>query len=240
MTTIYSENFNNCVQSKGGTPGTLFLNLVYVTRLNFNSGFSILRQYILTLFIQYLTGYLLYLYISLIMNNPIPDISFLDAPQVAPEPKPLATSVVLTPRSDPITADTDISPLLPDPITADTAVDPRIETLPEGPNNRPRSRLDPRNLIDDFMVVHNELGGKTFLKAQLEQYPKEYIQLYKAAMPKNIDVQAEGLGIQIAIIDTYAHDSEDPYTQEQQEEIVEATFTTIESGTDPETSKPIN
>lgn len=163
------------------------------------------------------------------------DLTFLDLPppevfKHIPEARPpsVASMEHLEPQQKVIDPNDHIAQVearsqLQAPITHD----PLIEQYPVGPNLRSPNQKSHKDIPKEIMAVYHQLGGTEWLLKMAIAYPKEFLSMIKPLIPKDISINAEIQGIQLAIIDTFTA-SETLLTEDEQEGIVDATFRIVE------------
>lgn len=169
------------------------------------------------------------------------DLTFLDLPppevfKHIPEARPpsVASMEHLEPQQKVIDPNDHIAQVearsqLQAPITHD----PLIEQYPVGPNLRSPNQKSHKDIPKEIMAVYHQLGGTEWLFLMAKAYPKEFLSMIKPLIPKDISINADFKGINLAIIDTFTTPDE-LLTAEEQDSVVDATFKIVGDNAEPD------
>ncbi len=111
-------------------------------------------------------------------------------------------------------------------LQAPTTSDPLLETFPAGPNLRSPNQKSHKEIPQEIMAVYHQLGGTEWLLLMAKAYPKEFLSMIKPLIPKDISINADFKGINLAIIDTFST-PDALLTEDEQAGVVDATFNIV-------------
>lgn len=79
-----------------------------------------------------------------------------------------------------------------DDFLKDDYVEPPSDGIsPPGGNLLSPQDLKPKEMPKSIMAVYQQLGGDSWLLKQAQLYPKEFLSMIKAILPKNIDLSID-------------------------------------------------